>query len=64
MGGKTVLCKQVVSGVKGVCDDVTCPFYHSGVVQKGIVHSKKKICHYLLTFISLQTCMTFSSEEH
>ncbi len=26
-------CKQVVSGVRGVCDDVTCPFLHSGVVQ-------------------------------
>ncbi len=25
--------KQVVSGVRGVCDDVTCPFLHSGVVQ-------------------------------
>ncbi len=26
-------CKQVVSRVRGVCDDVTCPFLHSGVVQ-------------------------------
>ncbi len=26
-------CKQVVSGVRGACDDVTCPFLHSGVVQ-------------------------------
>ncbi len=26
-------CKQVVSGVRGDCDDVTCPFLHSGVVQ-------------------------------
>ncbi len=25
--------KQVVSRVRGVCDDVTCPFLHSGVVQ-------------------------------
>ncbi len=22
-----------MSGVRGVCDDVTCPFHHSGVVQ-------------------------------
>ncbi len=26
-------CKQVVSGVRGVCGDVTCPFLHSGVVH-------------------------------
>ncbi len=26
-------CKQVVSRVRGVCDDVTCPFLHSGLVQ-------------------------------
>ncbi len=26
-------CKKAVSRVRGVCDDVTCPFIHSGVVQ-------------------------------
>ncbi len=27
--------------VRGVCDDVTCPFFHSGVVLKvGQVHTK------------------------
>ncbi len=26
-------CKQVVSRVRGVCEDVTCPFLQSGVVQ-------------------------------
>ncbi len=26
-------CRQVVSRVRGVCDDVTCPFLHSGVAQ-------------------------------
>ncbi len=25
--------KQVVAGVRGVSDDVTCPFLHSGVVN-------------------------------
>ncbi len=31
-----------MSGVRGVCDDVTCPFLHSGVVQvlkAGQVHT-------------------------
>ncbi len=35
-------CKQVLSGVRGVCDDVTCLFLHSGVVQvlkAGEVHT-------------------------
>ncbi len=26
-------CKQVVSSVRGDCEDVTCPFHHSGVVK-------------------------------
>ncbi len=46
MGGELFLCLdvlvhrdlrgevQVVSGVRAVCDDVTCPVLHSGVVLK------------------------------
>ncbi len=40
-------CKQVVSRVRGVCDDVTCPFLHSGVVQilkAGQVHTNDPFC--------------------
>ncbi len=40
-------CKQVVSRVRGVCDDVTCPFLHSGVVQvlkAGQVDTNYPIC--------------------
>ncbi len=40
-------CKQVVSRVRGVCDDVTCPFLHSGVVQvlkAGQVDTKNPFC--------------------
>ncbi len=39
--------KQVVSRVRGVCDDVTCPFLHSGVVQilkAGQVHTNDPFC--------------------
>ncbi len=39
--------KQVVSRVRGVCDDVTCPFLHSGVVQilkTGQVHTNDPFC--------------------
>ncbi len=39
--------KQVVSRVRGVCDDVTCPFLHSGVVQilkAGQVHTNNPFC--------------------
>ncbi len=39
--------KQVMSRVRGVCDDVTCPFLHSGVVQilkAGQVHTNDPFC--------------------
>ncbi len=39
--------KQVVSRVRGICDDVTCPFLHSGVVQilkAGQVHTNDPSC--------------------
>ncbi len=39
--------KQVVYRVRGVCDDVTCPFLHSGVVQvlkAGQVHTNDPFC--------------------
>ncbi len=39
--------KQVVSRVRGICDDVTCPFLHSGVVQvlkAGQVHTNDPFC--------------------
>ncbi len=40
-------CKQVVSGVRGVCDDVTCPILPSGEVQvlkAGQVHTNDPFC--------------------
>ncbi len=39
--------KQVVSRVRGICDDVTCPFLHSGDVQilkAGQVHTNDPFC--------------------
>ncbi len=36
-----------MSRVRGVCDDVTCPFLHSGVVQvlkAGQVHTNDPFC--------------------
>ncbi len=41
------MCKQVVSGVRGVYDDVTFPFLHSGVVQvlkAGQVDTNDPLC--------------------
>ncbi len=40
-------CKQVVSGVRGVCDDVTCPILPSGegqVLKAGQVHTNDPFC--------------------
>ncbi len=36
-------------------------------IFKSVVQPKKKFCHYLFTFMSLQTCISFScetQEEH